>query len=68
MTHQLTELVENAARVRKDPVVPREFIETALARIEDGLEEVERYSTDKPSPKGVYEIATRLQAEKTTKQ
>ncbi len=68
MTHELTELVEEAAKARKRPAIAREFIEEALTRIDSGLEEVERYPTGKPSLSAVYEIADRLQATKLSKQ
>jgi len=56
----LIEMVENAAKVRKDATLPREYIIDALKKIDKGDIEVEKYPMGYPSLKGVYEIALGL--------
>jgi hypothetical protein len=58
----MAELVEAAAQVRKQPPVPRPFIEEALQRIHAGQEKVFLYPTGRPSLKDVYTVAVRLES------
>ncbi len=58
--NSLIEFVENAAKVRKDTPLPREYIIDALKKIDNGDVEVERYPMGSPSLKGVYEVALEL--------
>lgn len=67
MPPSLAELVEGAAQARNEPAVARQHIEDALRRIEAGQEEVAKYPTGKPTLKGVYDLATKLEAEGATK-
>ncbi len=59
----LLELVEQGARMRKQPPVARKYIEEACLSILRGDEEatVERYSTGAPTLRSIYDIATRLE-------
>ena len=62
MTHEtLIQLVQEAAVARGEPRLHERFIKLALTRIERGEEAVEQYPTGRPSLKGVYDIASRLQ-------
>jgi hypothetical protein len=63
----LAELVESAAQSRKEPVVAREHILEAIRRIDAGEETVETYPMGDPSLRGVYDLAVRIEAEKTKK-
>jgi len=63
----LAELVENAAKVRKNLPVERKYIDEALSRIDAGQEEVDSYPLGGPSLKGVYEIAARIESESMDK-
>jgi hypothetical protein len=51
-----------AAGMREDMAVPREFIIKALRRVQEGKEEIPRYSFGRPSMKAVYDIAVQLHA------
>ncbi|MBX4192512.1 hypothetical protein KW798_03445, partial [Candidatus Parcubacteria bacterium] len=58
------EQVEELAKGRNEPPVPRKFIEEALRRIDAGQEEKRRrYALGMPSPRRTYEIAKRLYEE-----
>jgi hypothetical protein len=61
-------LVEGSAEARGNPPVERRFITEALQRIADKLEVVPRYPTGSPTLKGIYDIATRLEAAAAIKQ
>jgi len=58
--NSLIELVENAAKARKDAPLPRKYIIDALKKIDNGDVEVERYPMGHPSLKGAYKIALEL--------
>ena len=59
----LINMVEKAAKFRKEASIPRDYISHALEEIENGKIEVERYPTGNPSLKAVYDIASRMYAE-----
>ncbi len=63
----MIELVEDAAKIRNEPPVPREFIDEILRQIHDGLIDAPRYPNGVPSLKDVYLLAVKLENETTTK-
>ena len=63
----LIELVEQAAKARNEPPVPRRYIEEALQRIDAGQEDVVRYPTGSPSLGAVYDVAVGLESKTATK-
>jgi hypothetical protein len=65
----LADLVQAVAACREEMPTPREFIEEALERIEQGKEpDVPRYPNGMPTMKGVSDIAVRLEAASKSKQ
>ncbi len=65
----LADLVQAVAAFRQAMPVPREYIDEALERIQNGQEpEVKRYPNGMPTMIGVYEVATRLEAARKAKQ
>ncbi len=67
MKNELIELVEGAARARRQPSIPRHFIEEALQRIDSGKEDIDRYPSGSPSLKDIYDIAMRIECASATK-
>lgn len=59
---ELADLVEGAAMMRKDPPIPREFIDQALRKIDAKEIKVERYPSGEPSLKAVYDVALGLES------
>jgi len=60
MVNPLAELVEGAARNRRDSVVPRDYIIEAIELVESGNEKVTTYPTGIPTLQGIYDLASRL--------
>ncbi len=61
------EFVEEWSAVMRKIPVPRKFISAALALIESGEVEVEKYPTGEPSLTAVYELAAELEGVDATK-
>jgi hypothetical protein len=66
-TRSLAAWVEHAAKFRGETPVARRWIDEAIRRIDAGEETVARYPNGKPSLKGVFDIATRLESESAIK-
>jgi hypothetical protein len=67
MTKPFEEFVEEAAKIRGDPTVSREYIEKALVLISENKVEVQRYPNGVPSLLDVYKVAAQLESEAAIK-
>jgi len=67
MPNELVGIVEEAADVRGDPKVPRDYVVDAVERVESGKEEVQRFESGFPSPQDIYDLAARLYDKATNK-
>ncbi len=61
------DLVEAGAKRRREPPVPRKFIQEAARRIESGEESVEVYPGGLATLKGTYDLAARIEADSSVK-
>lgn len=60
MRDRMVEMVEKAAGMRGDAIVPSEFTHQAIEMVQTGKAKVEQYSGGEPTLKGVYDLALKL--------
>ncbi len=60
MMNRMVDMVEKAAGMRGDAIIPSEFTRKALEMAEKGEVEIERYPLGAPTLKGIYDLSLKL--------